>query len=94
MYDPNNDGTGEHVAVKALKQVGGVSQQEGWMKEIDILKSLYHANIVKYKGCCTEHGENLESGINCIRKKLGINCTSWHGDLMLDKCRLGRIYMN
>lgn len=30
---------------------------EGWKKEIEILKSLYHSNIVKYKGCCTELGE-------------------------------------
>uniref|UniRef100_A0A8C5CE57 non-specific protein-tyrosine kinase n=1 Tax=Gadus morhua TaxID=8049 RepID=A0A8C5CE57_GADMO len=51
MYDPNNDGTGEHVAVKALKHDGGGNQHECWLKEIDILKSLYHANIVKYKGC-------------------------------------------
>uniref|UniRef100_A0A8C5C9B1 Tyrosine-protein kinase n=1 Tax=Gadus morhua TaxID=8049 RepID=A0A8C5C9B1_GADMO len=56
MYDPNNDGTGEHVAVKALKHDGGGNQHECWLKEIDILKSLYHANIVKYKGCCTELG--------------------------------------
>uniref|UniRef100_A0A8C4HZ18 Tyrosine-protein kinase n=1 Tax=Dicentrarchus labrax TaxID=13489 RepID=A0A8C4HZ18_DICLA len=40
LYDPANDGTGELVAVK----------------EIEILKSLDHSNIVKYKGCCTELG--------------------------------------
>ncbi|XP_071776790.2 non-receptor tyrosine-protein kinase TYK2 [Centroberyx gerrardi] len=55
LYDPANDGTGERVAVKALKQEGG-HLHEGWMKEIEILKSLYHSNIVKYKGCCTELG--------------------------------------
>uniref|UniRef100_A0A667XWN7 Tyrosine-protein kinase n=1 Tax=Myripristis murdjan TaxID=586833 RepID=A0A667XWN7_9TELE len=55
LYDPANDGTGERVAVKALKQEGG-HVHEGWMKEIEILKSLYHSNIVKYKGCCTELG--------------------------------------
>lgn len=54
-YDPTNDGTGELVAVKALKQENG--NVEGWIKEIDILKSLDHSNIVKYKGCCTELGE-------------------------------------
>ncbi|KAM3598092.1 uncharacterized protein V6R79_013377 [Siganus canaliculatus] len=54
LYDPANDGTGERVAVKALKQEGG--HVESWMKEIKILKSLYHSNIVKYKGCCTELG--------------------------------------
>uniref|UniRef100_A0A7N6B0N5 Tyrosine-protein kinase n=1 Tax=Anabas testudineus TaxID=64144 RepID=A0A7N6B0N5_ANATE len=54
-YDPANDGTGECVAVKALKQENGLVR-DGWMKEIEILKSLYHANIVKYKGCCSELG--------------------------------------
>ncbi|KAM9345657.1 non-receptor tyrosine-protein kinase TYK2 [Symphorus nematophorus] len=54
LYDPANDGTGEQVAVKALKQESG--HVESWMKEIEILKSLYHSNIVKYKGCCTELG--------------------------------------
>lgn len=55
MYDPANDGTGELVAVKALKQENG--NTEGWIKEIEVLKSLDHCNIVKYKGCCTEGGE-------------------------------------
>ncbi|XP_065820545.1 non-receptor tyrosine-protein kinase TYK2 [Labrus bergylta] len=55
LYDPANDGTGERVAVKALKQENG-QVPDGWMKEIEILKSLYHSNIVKYKGCCTELG--------------------------------------
>uniref|UniRef100_A0A671V986 Tyrosine-protein kinase n=1 Tax=Sparus aurata TaxID=8175 RepID=A0A671V986_SPAAU len=54
LYDPANDRTGEPVAVKALKQEDG--NVESWMKEIEILKSLYHSNIVKYKGCCTELG--------------------------------------
>ncbi|XP_056144691.1 non-receptor tyrosine-protein kinase TYK2 [Lampris incognitus] len=57
LYDPANDGTGERVAVKSLKQEdGGSHLHEGWMKEIEILKSLYHTNIVKYKGCCYELG--------------------------------------
>ncbi|XP_063043272.1 non-receptor tyrosine-protein kinase TYK2 [Engraulis encrasicolus] len=56
VYDPANDGTGEFVAVKALKQDGGGHLHESWMKEIKILKSLYHENIVKYKGCCSELG--------------------------------------
>lgn len=62
LYDPANDGTGEHVAVKALKQENG--NVEGWMKEIEILKSLYHHNIVKYMGCCTELGES--SAVICL----------------------------
>lgn len=53
LYDPNNDGKGEKVAVKSLKQEND-KVSDGWMKEIEILKSLYHSNIVKYKGCCTE----------------------------------------
>ncbi|XP_044299383.1 non-receptor tyrosine-protein kinase TYK2-like isoform X2 [Varanus komodoensis] len=58
-YDPTNDGTGEMVAVKSLKS--GCSQQllTSWKKEIEILKTLYHENIVKYKGCCSEQGEKM-----------------------------------
>uniref|UniRef100_A0A8C7UA05 Tyrosine-protein kinase n=3 Tax=Oncorhynchus mykiss TaxID=8022 RepID=A0A8C7UA05_ONCMY len=56
VYDPANDGTGDYVAVKTLKHEGGSHLSEGWMKEIEILKSLYHGNIVKYKGCCSELG--------------------------------------
>ncbi|XP_051905397.1 non-receptor tyrosine-protein kinase TYK2 isoform X2 [Hippocampus zosterae] len=55
MYDPANDGTGELVAVKALKQDNGYLPKY-WLKEIETLKSLDHTNIVKYKGCCTEMG--------------------------------------
>nr|XP_033780179.1 non-receptor tyrosine-protein kinase TYK2 [Geotrypetes seraphini]XP_033780180.1 non-receptor tyrosine-protein kinase TYK2 [Geotrypetes seraphini]XP_033780181.1 non-receptor tyrosine-protein kinase TYK2 [Geotrypetes seraphini] len=58
-YDPTNDGTGEMVAVKSLKS--GYSQQllTSWKREIEILKTLYHENIVKYKGCCSEQGERM-----------------------------------
>ncbi|XP_047199858.1 LOW QUALITY PROTEIN: non-receptor tyrosine-protein kinase TYK2 [Hippoglossus stenolepis] len=82
LYDPANDGTGECVAVKSLKQDNG-HVPDGWIKEIDILKSLDHSNIVKYKGCCTEQGgqvvqlimEYLPQG--CLRdylstRKLGV----------------------
>uniref|UniRef100_A0A8B9FCV8 Tyrosine-protein kinase n=1 Tax=Amazona collaria TaxID=241587 RepID=A0A8B9FCV8_9PSIT len=57
-YDPTNDGTGEMVAVKSLK--AGCSQEllSSWKREIQILKTLYHENIVKYKGCCSEQGEH------------------------------------
>ncbi|XP_055008938.1 non-receptor tyrosine-protein kinase TYK2 isoform X2 [Boleophthalmus pectinirostris] len=58
LYDPSNDRTGELVAVKALKQDGG-HVPEGWMKEIETLKSLSHTNIVKYKGCCAELGGQM-----------------------------------
>lgn len=53
-YDPQNDDTGEQVAVKELKQ--GSGNVKSWRKEIETLKSLCHHNIVKYKGCCTEAG--------------------------------------
>ncbi|XP_049601369.1 non-receptor tyrosine-protein kinase TYK2 isoform X2 [Syngnathus scovelli] len=55
MYDPANDGKGELVAVKALKQEDG-PLPKCWLKEIETIKSLHHTNIVKYKGCCTEMG--------------------------------------
>ncbi|KAF4070422.1 hypothetical protein AMELA_G00285370 [Ameiurus melas] len=61
MSDPANDGTGEYVAVKTVKQEEGSLLHESWMKEIEILKSLYHNNTVKYKGCCTELGEFFSS---------------------------------
>lgn len=55
-YDPTNDGTGEMVAVKALKAGGGPQLRTGWRREIDILRTLYHKHIVKYKGCCEDQG--------------------------------------
>uniref|UniRef100_A0A8C3VYS7 Tyrosine-protein kinase n=1 Tax=Catagonus wagneri TaxID=51154 RepID=A0A8C3VYS7_9CETA len=56
-YDPTNDGTGEMVAVKALKAGCGSQLRTGWRREIDILRTLYHEHIVKYKGCCEDQGE-------------------------------------
>ncbi|KAI5936058.1 Non-receptor tyrosine-protein kinase TYK2 [Manis javanica] len=56
-YDPTNDGTGEMVAVKALKAGCGPQLRRGWRREIDILRTLYHEHIVKYKGCCGDQGE-------------------------------------
>nr|XP_055094181.1 non-receptor tyrosine-protein kinase TYK2 isoform X3 [Symphalangus syndactylus] len=56
-YDPTNDGTGEMVAVKALKADCGPQHRLGWKQEIDILRKLYHEHIVKYKGCCEDQGE-------------------------------------
>uniref|UniRef100_A0A4W4ED95 Tyrosine-protein kinase n=1 Tax=Electrophorus electricus TaxID=8005 RepID=A0A4W4ED95_ELEEL len=50
VYDPANDGTGEYVALKTLKQEGGNHLHDSWMKEIEILKSLYHNNIVNWVG--------------------------------------------
>ncbi|XP_015263084.1 PREDICTED: non-receptor tyrosine-protein kinase TYK2 [Gekko japonicus] len=58
-YDPTNDGTGEMVAVKSLKSGCSLQLLASWKKEIEILKTLYHENIVKYKGCCSEQGEKV-----------------------------------
>ncbi|XP_012585295.1 PREDICTED: non-receptor tyrosine-protein kinase TYK2 isoform X2 [Condylura cristata] len=56
-YDPDNDGTGEMVAVKALKTGCSPQLLTGWIREIDILRKLYHKHIVTYKGCCSHQGE-------------------------------------
>ncbi|XP_047558808.1 non-receptor tyrosine-protein kinase TYK2 isoform X2 [Lutra lutra] len=56
-YDPTNDGTGEMVAVKALKANCDPQLRTSWRREIDILRTLYHKHIVKYKGCCEDAGE-------------------------------------
>lgn len=55
-YDPTNEGTGEMVAVKSLKAGCGPHLCTGWRREIDILRTLYHEHIVKYKGCCEDQG--------------------------------------
>ncbi|KAI1892119.1 hypothetical protein AGOR_G00150680 [Albula goreensis] len=55
-YDPREDRTGELVAVKSLKPENGEEQSSNLWCEIDILRKLYHENIVKYKGICSEDG--------------------------------------
>ncbi|XP_034035450.1 tyrosine-protein kinase JAK1 isoform X2 [Thalassophryne amazonica] len=55
-YDPRGDKTGELVAVKSLKPENREEQGSNLTCEIDILKALYHENIVKYKGICQEEG--------------------------------------
>ncbi|XP_051923027.1 tyrosine-protein kinase JAK2 isoform X2 [Hippocampus zosterae] len=54
-YDPLQDNTGEVVAVKKL-QHGTAEHIRDFEREIDILKSLQHDNIVKYKGVCYSAG--------------------------------------
>uniref|UniRef100_A0A672Z5C6 Tyrosine-protein kinase n=1 Tax=Sphaeramia orbicularis TaxID=375764 RepID=A0A672Z5C6_9TELE len=56
-YDPRGDKTGELVAVKSLKPENREEQGNNLSTEIDILKALYHNNIVKYKGICQEEGK-------------------------------------
>ncbi|XP_069009267.1 LOW QUALITY PROTEIN: tyrosine-protein kinase JAK1 [Embiotoca jacksoni] len=55
-YDPRGDRTGEMVAVKSLKPENCEEPGNNLSREIDILKALYHENIVKYKGICQEEG--------------------------------------
>lgn len=55
-YDPRGDRTGEMVAVKSLKPENREEQSNNLSREIDILKDLYHENIVKYKGISQEEG--------------------------------------
>lgn len=56
-YDPRGDKTGELVAVKSLKPENREEQSNNLSTEINILKALYHDNIVKYKGICQEEGK-------------------------------------
>ncbi|KAJ6662647.1 hypothetical protein lerEdw1_011784 [Lerista edwardsae] len=66
-YDPEGDNTGEQVAVKSLKPECGGNHIADLKKEIEILRNLYHDNIVKYKGICTDDGGN---GIKLIMEFL------------------------
>ncbi|CAG5863399.1 unnamed protein product [Menidia menidia] len=59
QYDPREDRTGELVAVKSLKPENREEQSNNLSREIDILKALYHENIVKYKGICKEDGDQV-----------------------------------
>uniref|UniRef100_A0A8C2WIF8 Tyrosine-protein kinase n=1 Tax=Cyclopterus lumpus TaxID=8103 RepID=A0A8C2WIF8_CYCLU len=54
-YDPLTDNTGEVVAVKKL-QHSTAEHIRDFEREIEILKSLQHENIVKYKGVCYSAG--------------------------------------
>lgn len=54
-YDPLQDNTGDVVAVKKLQQ-STAEHVRDFEREIEILKSLQHENIVKYKGVCYSAG--------------------------------------
>nr|XP_046231734.1 tyrosine-protein kinase JAK2a isoform X2 [Scatophagus argus] len=54
-YDPLQDSTGEVVAVKKL-QHSTAEHLRDFEREIEILRSLQHENIVKYKGVCYSAG--------------------------------------
>lgn len=62
IYDPRGDKTGELVAVKSLKPEKQEEQSTNLSREIDILKALFHENIVRYKGICQEEGKLLSYG--------------------------------
>lgn len=57
-YDPLQDSTGEVVAVKKLQHSTSEHLRD-FEREIEILKSLHHENIVKYKGVCYSAGTNI-----------------------------------
>ncbi|XP_056586772.1 tyrosine-protein kinase JAK2a isoform X3 [Triplophysa dalaica] len=54
-YDPLQDNTGEVVAVKKL-QHSTAEHLRDFEREIEILRSLQHENIVRYKGVCYTAG--------------------------------------
>eukprot|EP00062_Callorhinchus_milii_P007668 gi/632949520/ref/XP_007890202.1/ PREDICTED: tyrosine-protein kinase JAK2 [Callorhinchus milii] len=54
-YDPLQDNTGDVVAVKKLQQ-STAEHIRDFERETEILKSLQHDNIVKYKGVCYSAG--------------------------------------
>ena len=62
-YDPREDRTGELVAVKSLKTENSEVQSSNLWCEIDILRKLYHENIVRYKGICREEGKESPSRV-------------------------------
>ncbi|KTF91790.1 hypothetical protein cypCar_00034377, partial [Cyprinus carpio] len=54
-YDPLQDNTGDVVAVKKL-QHSTAEHLRDFEREIEILRSLQHENIVRYKGVCYSAG--------------------------------------
>lgn len=74
-YDPRGDKTGELVAVKSLKPETREQQSTNLSREIDILKALYHENIVKYKGICQEEGEKWADGGSALQNHIYSNFT-------------------
>lgn len=63
-YDPLQDSTGEVVAVKKLQQSTDEHLRD-FEREIAILKSLQHENIVKYKGVCYSAGTDAGRRTRC-----------------------------
>lgn len=57
LYDPHGDHSGQMVAVKSLKSESEGPEGSNLRREINTMRELYHNNIVKYKGICTEEGQ-------------------------------------
>jgi len=72
-YDPLQDSTGEVVAVKKL-QHSTAEHLRDFEREIEILKSLQHENIVKYKGVCYSAGISV-----CFKHMWNIFCEERRG---------------
>ncbi|NXJ86535.1 JAK3 kinase, partial [Trogon melanurus] len=88
-YDPLGDSTGELVAVKKLQQ-DSAKELKDFEREIQILHSLQHDFIVRYRGVCYSRGrrglrlvmEYLPNG--CLRDYLQKNQPRLdHGTLLL-----------
>uniref|UniRef100_A0A673C3A4 Tyrosine-protein kinase n=1 Tax=Sphaeramia orbicularis TaxID=375764 RepID=A0A673C3A4_9TELE len=73
-YDPLQDNTGEVVAVKKL-QHSTAEHVRDFEREIEILKSLQHENIVKYKGVCYSAGRR---NLRLIMEYLIDHKKLWH----------------
>ncbi|NXK55318.1 JAK3 kinase, partial [Chauna torquata] len=69
-YDPLGDSTGELVAVKKLQQDSAKELQD-FEREIQILHSLQHDFIVKYRGICYSRGRR---GLRLVMEYLPNGC--------------------
>ncbi|XP_062452021.1 tyrosine-protein kinase JAK3 [Rhea pennata] len=69
-YDPLGDSTGELVAVKKLQQ-DSAKELQNFEREIQILHSLQHDFIVKYRGVCYSRGRR---GLRLVMEYLPKGC--------------------
>lgn len=64
LYDPHGDHSGQKVAVKSLKSESDGPECSNLRREINTMRELYHSNIVKYKGICTEEGQSTSTHVH------------------------------
>ncbi|XP_030324349.1 tyrosine-protein kinase JAK3 isoform X2 [Calypte anna] len=69
-YDPLGDSTGELVAVKRLQQ-DSAQELRDFQREIQILHSLHHEFIVRYRGVCSSRGSR---GLRLVMEYLPKGC--------------------